>query len=211
VSGRIIIDASELPKGEVDHRSLIWWGNLLLLLVETTVFGLLLACYFYYRQNFTGFPPPRVHDPPIIYNPIPNLEWPTVNLMFLLLSCAPMFFVDRLCKKTDPNERFVCFGLALVVLLGFCIAAIRFQEFRSIHFKWNENAYASTVWMFLGMHLLHVLTGSLELLLMWVWTFTHSLDTKHRRDIRVTAIYWYWVAGIWVPLYIILFWGPRWW
>jgi cytochrome c oxidase subunit 3 len=210
MTGRVVIDVSELPKGEVDHRSLIWWGNLLLLFVETTVFGLLLACYFYYRQNFSGFPPPKVHDPPIMYNPVPDLDVPSINLMLLLLSCVPMFMADRLCLRKDPNERLVSICVAAVVLMGFLIGGLRFAEFHSVHFKWNENAYASTVWVFLGMHLLHIVTGSLELLLMLVWTLTHQLDTKHARDIRVTAVYWYWVAGIWVPLYIVLFWGPRW-
>jgi len=210
MSGRMVIDASQLPEGETDHRSLIWWGNFLLLLVETTVFGLLLACYFYYRQNFSGFPPPRVHDLPVIYHPVPDLELPSINMMLLLVSCVPMFCADRLCLKKDPNERLVGLALAVVVLFGFLIAGLRFAEFSSIHFKWNENAYASTVWLFLGMHLFHIFTGTLELLLMLAWTCVKQLDVKHARDIRVTAVYWYWLAGIWVPLYIILFWGPRW-
>jgi heme/copper-type cytochrome/quinol oxidase subunit 3 len=210
MNGRLVIDAAVLPKGEVDHRSLIWWDNLLLLFVETTVFGLLVASYFYYSQNFTGFPPPRVHDPPIIYNPVPDLDAPSINMMLLLLSCVPMFFADRLCLRKDPNEKLVSICLIAIVLMGFVIAGMRFAEFSAVHFKWNENAYASIVWLILGTHLVHVVTGTLELLLMLVWTATHQLDTKHARDIRVTAVYWYWVAGIYIPLYILVFWSPRW-
>ena len=24
------------------------------------------------------------------------------------------------------------------------------------------------------------------------------------------ALYWYFVVGIWVPLYVVLYWAPRW-
>jgi heme/copper-type cytochrome/quinol oxidase subunit 3 len=123
-----------------------------------------------------------------------------------------MFLLDRACLRKDPNskERLVQIVLAVCVLLGFVIAGLRFKEFFDLRFRWNENAYASVVWTILGMHLLHIVTGTLENLLMLSWVLVKPLDIKHARDIRVTAVYWYWIAGIWVPLYIIVFWGPRW-
>ena len=53
------IDVSDLPPAVEDHRSPIWWGNLLLLCIETTMFGLLVATYFYLRMNFNQWPPVR--------------------------------------------------------------------------------------------------------------------------------------------------------
>jgi heme/copper-type cytochrome/quinol oxidase subunit 3 len=35
------------------------------------------------------------------------------------------------------------------------------------------------------------------------------MDDKHARDIRIGAIYWYWIAAIWIPLYVIIYFGPR--
>jgi hypothetical protein len=26
----------------------------------------------------------------------------------------------------------------------------------------------------------------------------------------VTAVYWYWVVGMWVLLYLLIYWYPRW-
>jgi hypothetical protein len=36
------------------------------------------------------------------------------------------------------------------------------------------------------------------------------MDIKHARDIRVTAVYWYWIAGTWFLLYFVVYWTPRW-
>jgi len=206
---RPAIDVSRLPAHVLDHRSPIWWGNLLLLLIETTMFSLLVATYFYLRVvDFDQWPPPRVNQVPVLYHPVPALGVATANLAIILFSFAPMFWTDRACLKR--NTRAVKLGLSLCVLLGIIAIVLRFQEFQAIHFKWSDNAYASIVWLLLGMHLAHLITGTCENALMTVWVVAKGLDDQHARDIRVTATYWYWVVGIWVLLYLLVYWGPRW-
>jgi cytochrome c oxidase subunit 3 len=204
---RSTINVADLPTSEVDHRALIWWGNLVLLMIETTMFALLVATYFYIRQNFHEWPPPRVDRIPVLLNPLPEVLLPSINLGLLLVSCIPMFLCDRACLR--KTTAMVPFGLVLCLLFGAVCIVLRFYEFWSFHFKWNDNAYATVVWTTLGMHLLHLITQFLETGILTVWIFVHGIDLKHARDVRVGATYWYWVAAIWVPLYILLFWGPR--
>jgi cytochrome c oxidase subunit III len=78
-----------------------------------------------------------------------------------------------------------------------------------VKFRWDENAYAAIVWTTLGMHLLHLLAGTAENFIMMLWAWLRGLDTKHERDIRVNAVYWYWIVGIWIPIYAIIYFGPR--
>jgi cytochrome c oxidase subunit 3 len=206
---RPTIDVSRLPAHVLDRRSPIWWGNLLLLLIETTMFALLLATYFYLRVvDFDHWPPPRVDRVPILFHPVPALGTATTNLVLILISFAPMFWVDRACLKRKIGA--VKIGLILTVLLGITAVVLRFQEFQALQFKWNDNAYASIIWLILGMHLAHLITATCENALMTVWVFLKGLDDKHARDIRVTATYWYWVVGIWILLYIVVYWVPRW-
>jgi cytochrome c oxidase subunit 3 len=206
---RAIIDVSCLPTTALDHRSPIWWGNILLLVIETTMFALLVATYFYVRVvDFTVWPPPNGNALPPIYNTAPDLPVPILNLCILLASVAPMIWADRACLKR--NERAVKLGLVLCVLLGIVVIAIRFLEFKSLHFKWNDNAYASIVWSVLGLHLTHLVIATSENFIMTLWVFVKGLDDKHARDVRVMATYWYWVAGIWVLLFIIIWGGARW-
>jgi len=60
------------------------------------------------------------------------------------------------------------------------------------------------------MHLAHLITGTCENVIMTVWIFFKGMDDKHARDIRVTGVYWYWIVVIWVLLYIVVYWVPRW-
>jgi cytochrome c oxidase subunit 1/cytochrome c oxidase subunit I+III len=204
---RPVVDVSHLPDGELDHRSPIWWGNLLLLCIETTMFALLVAAYFYLRGNFTAWPPPQTNRPAALYHPVPALLWPTLNLLVILASCAPMFWADRAALRMD--QRRVSRGLLLCIALGLTAIAFRFREFSAFHFRWDDNAYGSIVWAIAALHLTHLVVGTLENSIMLAWIVRHGMDRKHARDVRVNAGYWYWIGAIWVPLYLILFPGPR--
>ena len=45
--------------------------------------------------------------------------------------------------------------------------------------------------------------------MMMSWLLIKGLDDKHARDVRVTAVYWYWIAGTWVILYAVVYLAPR--
>lgn len=206
MSSRTTLDVSRLPQHGYDTRALIWWGNLLLLMIETTMFGILVATYFYLTQNFNLWPPPRAESP-VGYGTEPMLLIPTINLVLLVVSCAPMYFVDRSAREGRKGATrlwlLVCIALAAAAI------ALRWFEFPALRFKWYENAYGSITWFLLGMHYLHLLVVATEAIFLALWVLLRPFDEKHRVDITVLAVYWYWVAGIWIPLYAILYFGPR--
>lgn len=204
---RHVLDVSEMPDGALDHRSPIWWGNLCLLIIETTMFGILIAAYFYIRLNFSQWPPPQPNFFPPNFDPVPDLGVSIVNLLVILVSCAPMILADR--SALHLNRRRVDQGLIGCIALGLVAIALRWFEFHALKFRWDDNAYGSVVWMILGVHLTHLIVGTCENGIMLAWVMRHGLDAKHARDIRVTAVYWYWIAGIWVLLWAIVFIGPR--
>jgi heme/copper-type cytochrome/quinol oxidase subunit 3 len=118
-----------------------------------------------------------------------------------------MIRADRASLRVDCPR--VITSLSLLVMLGVLAIALRFRELQALQFRWDDNAYASIVWTTVGLHLLHLIVGVLETGLMLAWALRHGLDQKHARDVRVTAVYWYWVVGTWVVLYAIMITGPR--
>ena len=199
------IDVSHLEPHVMDSRSPIWWGNLLLLCIETTMFALLVATYFYIHMNYAAWPPPRTSNSN--YQTNPSLGYATVNLFIIIASVVPMYLADRACLRRDVQTVRIC--MAIMVVIGLITVALRFLEFDALQFRWDDNAYAGIVWTTVGMHLLHLVTGTAENLLMALWVWIHGMDDKHARDVRVGAVYWYWIAAIWIPLYVIVYFGPR--
>lgn len=205
---RATIDVSDLPPSAIDHRSPIWWGNALLLLIETTMFAILVATYFYIRQNFGDWPPPQVNFQPPNLHPAPDIFWGALNLLVILAASGAMFVADRATLRFDVRS--VRLATAATLLFAVAAVALRFREFHGTNFRWDENAYASVVWAILLMHLLHLFVGIVEDSLMLAYVSKYGLDDKHGRDIRVTAVYWYWIGGIWIPLWVLVYLGPYW-
>src|SRR5205814_4824451 len=114
-----------------------------------------------------------------LYATNPDLGFSTANLLVLLISVIPMALVDRACLRMNANA--VRIGMTAMVLLGCITIALRFYEFAGVHFRWDDNAYAGVVWSILVLHLLHLVTGTAENLLMCVWVWLKDLDTKHAR------------------------------
>ncbi|HEX8073125.1 MAG TPA: cytochrome c oxidase subunit 3 [Pyrinomonadaceae bacterium] len=205
-ASRNVIDVSEMPTHTFDVGEPVWWGNWGLLAIETTMFGILVATYFYLRQRYQFWPPP-LHTSPHPFGPLPELPAATANVVLLLLGCIPMFVADRAARRGD--RRAVRVGLALCLLFGAVSMTLRGFEFAAVKFRWDANAYGSVVWFTLGMHALHLLTVTLEVFLLTLWVFLRPFDMKHRVDITVVAVYWYWVVAVWLPLYAMVYFTPR--
>jgi heme/copper-type cytochrome/quinol oxidase subunit 3 len=192
----------------MDARSPVWWGNLLLICIETTSMVLLIASYFYIRRNFWEWPPPLANYNPPIYDPSPDWIPGTLNVLILAASTYLMYLTDMAARRHDtPRTRLLLLGM---VLIAAATSAIRFWEFHGVHFRWDDNAYASITWTLLGTHFIYLAGTGLEFLIALAWLVKHELDEKHALDITLMGGYWYWAVAIWVPTYVILYWYPRW-
>jgi len=43
-----------------------------------------------------------------------------------------------------------------------------------------------------------------------VLMFTRHATGKHFSDVSDNAFYWYFVVASWIPLYLLIYWVPRW-
>ena len=204
---RTTLDVSGLPKHGFDTDTQLWWGNVWLLCIETTMFALMAAAYFYFRQNFITWPPPHADSPPYLFEPVPRLTVPTINLLVMIVSVLPMAWADAAARRLD--RRAVKVALALVMLFGAATVVLRLYEFRSLVWSWDSNAYGSVTWAILGIHLMHLVVGTLEDVFLFTWVLRRPLDENHALDITVTAVYWYWIVGVWLLLYPIIYVAPR--
>jgi heme/copper-type cytochrome/quinol oxidase subunit 3 len=206
MSTRSVIDVSELPHHEFDTYDPMWWGNNGLLAIETAMFAILIATYFYLRQNFALWPPPIAQlTAPL--RPLPLLGYGTANTILLVVGCIPMILTDRAARRGDVHSTQM--GLVICFVFGIVAMVLRGFEFSAMQFRWDSNAYGSVVWFMLGMHALHLLVLSGEIALLMTWTFTREFDMKHRVDIVTIAVYWYWVVAMWLILFTIIYFTPR--
>lgn len=193
------IDVSGLQEYAFGLRSPMWWGTVGIMLIEGTMFAGLIAAYFFLRFRAAEWPPNQLP---------PELLWATVNTLILLASCWP----NRCAKKAAEREDLRAVRLWMVIADLFAVAfiAVRCLEFQSLNCLWTDNAYASVVWVLLGFHTAHLVTDFLDTLVLTTLMFTGPLKGKRFVDVSENALYWYFVVASWLPIYVTIYWAPRW-
>jgi heme/copper-type cytochrome/quinol oxidase subunit 3 len=168
-----------------------WWGTLLFVCSEATLFGLLIASYFYLRFYNDHWPPPGVEKPKVLV--------PLVLTAILVSTVVPLFFAVRAARLGRARVAWMLVLLALVVQAGYL--GVQFHEFASDLDKMSpkDSSYASIYFTLLGAHHLHVLVGILAEL--WLVGRLLTGMTNYRLvALRCIALYWYVVAALGVAV-----------
>jgi cytochrome c oxidase subunit III len=195
------IDVSGLPDHAYGSRSPLWWGTLGIICVETTVFVMTIASYFYLQGRESQWPPPGTREP--------GLFWPTINTIILMVSLFPNQMVKNGAEKKELSKIRLWIVVADVFALAFLI--VRVFEFKALGVSWDSNAYASITWILLGFHSIHLVTDFIDSLVLTALMFTHhGHKPKRMVDVDENAFYWYFVVLTWIPIYLVLYWSPRW-
>jgi cytochrome c oxidase subunit III len=196
---RRIIDLSKLPKVVFDHHSLVWWGTVGFILIEGFTLLLAIAAYFYLRINEIEWPPGRT--------PAPDLLIPTVNTILLLLIMVPMRAADKAARHF--NKPAVVKWLTVALAMTLVAIVLRWFEILALHVKWDAHAYASAAWAVIVLHST-LLIADLGEALVFIAMFTLGrARMKHYPDVSDAAFYQYFLSLSYVPIYVIIYWGPR--
>ena len=101
--------------------------------------------------------------------------------------------------------------LWLVVCLAFSLAflGVRVFEFSALNVRWDTDAYGSIVWMTMGLHTVHLLTDTIDSLVLTVLMFTGPIEGRRFVDVSENSVYWHFVVGSWLLIYTVIYWGPR--
>ena len=201
INERRALDVSGLPDHAFGSRSILWWATLGIIAIELTVFLVAIASYFYLQGNEDTWPPAGV--------PMPELFWPTVNTAIMILSLYPNQKLKTAAEAEDLRK--IRFWIIFDDLFAIAFVIVRVFEYQTIQASWDVNAYTSVTWTLLSLHTIHLVTDLLDSLVLTALMFTkHGEDPKRMVDVSENCFYWYFVALAWIPIYLVLYWSPRW-
>ena len=194
------LDVSKLPNVGFGTKSITWWGVMGMMAIEATVFALMIAAYFYLSTRSIEWPPHR--DPP-------DLLWGTLNTLVFLVSVLPNEWYRRRAPKGDLTS--VRVGLVVLTLFGLMNIVIRYFELTHMNTDWSIDAYGSAVWTLIGLHVVHLVTDWVDTVVLTVLFFRPGLvEGKRFVDAAENAGYWNFVVLTWIPIYLVIYWTPRW-
>jgi cytochrome c oxidase subunit III len=195
---RALSDVASLPTVTFGHRTLMYWGTLGFVAIEGTTLFICAMSYFYLRRNFQTWPPQHIFRPALLI--------PTIQAVLMLASNIPMRAVDQASSRMDA--RGVRNGLVVCSVLVVAMCVLRWFEFQALHVRWDSNAYGSAAWATLTLHGTLLLLEAAETLTFTVLFFTGPIENRDLAGVSDNALYWYFMTGVWIPLYAIVFLSP---
>lgn len=196
---RVVGDLSTLPASGFRGHDLWFWGGVGFMSIETAGFGLACAAYVFLMNSAPRWP---LADAP------PDLFWGTAQTLLLLASIAPAVVLSRGARRRDVAATRL--WAVVVALLNALSLVARGFEFPHLNAHWDVDAYGSIVWALMLLHTLHLITDFIDTALLTVFLFTHPVADERLSDVDDDCVYWLFVVATWLPIYLLVYWAPRW-
>jgi heme/copper-type cytochrome/quinol oxidase subunit 3 len=165
-----------------------WFGMAVFLASETTIFGTLIASYFYLRFTSPQWPQGGIAAP--------SVALPISLTAALVLTVLPMAAASAAARRGHLRVTWAAVLLAVTVQGAYLAAQILSFKHDLGSFTPRTNAYGSIYFSLLATHHAHVAVG----ILLNLWLLGRLAlggFTRYRINaVRSIALYWYVVAAI---------------
>jgi cytochrome c oxidase subunit III len=200
VSRSRVIRKEELPDLVSGRQAPVWWGMIVLIAIESTVFATFFAGYFYLRFNSPEWPPPGTQQP--------GLLGPLLNTGVLFASAAAVFWASTGMARGDLRRLKV--GLGIGVALEIVFLGVKLILAAGYEFTWTDHAYGSIFLVIDRLHTVHVVAAILMGVIVLILAMRGYFTTERRLGVQAVNLYWQFVTVVWVPVFFVLYFVPRW-
>nr|YP_009373428.1 cytochrome c oxidase subunit III [Neotrigonia margaritacea]AQT38498.1 cytochrome c oxidase subunit 3 [Neotrigonia margaritacea] len=178
------------------------WGMVLFILSEVCFFFAFFWAFFHSSLVPTVelgcvWPPTGV----VVLN---AFKVPLLNTAVLLGSGVTVTWAHH--SLLEGNREEGVYGLVLTVALGLYFTVLQWGEYQEASFSIADSVYGSTFFVMTGFHGLHVLIGSMFLIVCLLRCYSHHFSVSHHFGFEAAAWYWHFVDVVWIFLYICIYW-----
>lgn len=124
----------------------------------------------------------------------------------IVLSSICLIFAPYFAKKDAISK--VKISLILTALLGIVFVFLQLEGFKElilekVYFTGaQQNASGSFFYVIAGAHLLHLFGGMIAMAIVLFNAFKAKYNSKNLLGLQVFSIYWHFLAGLWIYLYL---------
>ena len=183
----------------IPSRKLTMW---LFIISDAITFGAFLMAYGYLRTASTDWPTPFKFYPSVLN---------VIIMTFVLITSSLTMLGAVDAAKLGDKAKTTRFMWS-TIFLGALFAGLHIREWLSLigegvrpfHNPWGSPLFGATFFSITGLHLLHVISGVIALIVIWRGYTRGTLTAGY---VETTGLYWHFVDLVWmfvVPMVYLL-------
>ena len=186
------------------------YGFILFIMSEVMFFSAWFWSFFkhamYPMEAYAG----SEYAPPDFYH-VDVLHIPLINTLILLLSgCAVTWAHHALVHGGERRD--VAWGLGIGIILGIAFTGLQAYEYWYLtvpqNWTFGGDEFFSNFFMATGFHGLHVLIGTIFLIVCWIRVLKGHFTAEKHIGFEAAAWYWHFVDVVWLFLFFAVYiWG----
>jgi cytochrome c oxidase subunit 3 len=97
-------------------------------------------------------------------------------------------------------------GLIITIILAIFFTGLQAFEYINAPFTISDGVYGSTFYMSTGFHSIHVIVGTVFLIVCLVRIVSYHFTDSHHVGYESAIIYWHFVDVVWLFLFVSIYW-----
>nr|ALO77135.1 cytochrome c oxidase subunit 3 [Passalidae sp. GENSP02] len=180
------------------------WG--MILFITSEVFFFIHSWAFFHNSLSPAIELGMLWPPKSIipFNPI---QIPLLNTLILLSSGISVTWAHH--SLMENNYKMATQGLLITVILGLYFTLLQAYEYMEAPFSIADSIYGTSFFLATGFHGIHVIIGSLFLLMCLIRQLLNHFSSIHHFGFEAAAWYWHFVDVVWLFLYVSIYWWGK--
>nr|YP_009565380.1 cytochrome c oxidase subunit III [Encyrtus infelix]QBA96082.1 cytochrome c oxidase subunit III [Encyrtus infelix]QBA96095.1 cytochrome c oxidase subunit III [Encyrtus infelix] len=141
--------------------------------------------------------------PPLNLNMFNPYLIPLMNTLILLSSGG---FVTLSHYSLLNNKKYISiFMMFMTIFLGWLFSLLQYMEYEECGFTFCDSVFGSIFFLSTGFHGVHVLAGSMFLLISLLRMIMKDFSSIHHFGVEASIWYWHFVDVVWLFLYLLVY------
>lgn len=177
-------------------------GMLLFIFTELLFFISFFWAFFHSALS----PVPEIGSlwPPLGIETVNAWGIPLLNTIILLTSGATITWAHYAIIYGDRKNAIL--SLILTIILALIFTFIQAFEYIESSFSISDSIYGTTFYLLTGFHGLHVIIGTIFILVSTIRLINHHFTKQHHFGFEAAAWYWHFVDVVWLFLFVVVYW-----
>nr|AZL93288.1 cytochrome c oxidase subunit 3 [Hyposoter sp. ZJUH_2016018] len=142
--------------------------------------------------------------PPKMILPFNPFNIPLLNTIILLSSGMSITWSHYMILSNNYKESLK--SLIITINLGLYFTILQYMEYHESNFSISDSIFGSIFFMMTGFHGLHVIIGTLFIMVTFLRLNNMQLSKYHHFGFEASSWYWHFVDVVWLFLYIFIYW-----